>query len=204
VSPQATGPVFDAGLQASVRETAYSQASFDWNGDGDADRLEFHPGNDSVSVVWAGGQLDVGGVTSDFASDLRSAPQHEDLAMPGPEGPPSSEAFTNGLAAPTPASVSDVTGDGRPDLAVFESGVLHVVVNEPDPRSTEMDAGDDSASSRGWTSSRTEAGTDLPLDMATVVPVGDVNGDGIGDLRVDSFSFRGDLESAFFYGKACS
>ena len=77
------------------------------------------------------------------------------------------------------------TGDGRPDLAVFSRGVLvvHASSAQDATGTATRDVAAPAVSATSWASPRTT--TDLPFDEATVVAVGDVNGDGVGDLRVD-------------------
>ena len=67
--------------------------------------------------------------------------------------------------------------------------------------SAARDVADPARSGTSWSNPRVR--TDLPYDEATVVAVGDIDGDGIGDLRVDSYAPRSSVSPAFYLGKPC-
>jgi hypothetical protein len=208
VTAAPTGPVFDEQLTAATSATAGGQESFDWNQNGSTDDLSFNSSTSSVSVVLESGEVTVEGVRSDFGDELVLAelPGAPTLEYPTESGSPSQAAFEQDRAAPTPAVVADLTGDGLSDLAVVEQGDVTVIVGQPTvgPTSIEVDLTDIDPAVAHWTSGRAAAGMDMPLDQATLVAVGDVNGDGIGDLRVDSYLARSYVPPAFYYGKPCA
>lgn len=203
VSSGATGPIFDAELQAAYGDVQPGQREFDWNDDGAPDTLRFEASTDSVIVDHGDGSFTATGVPSDFDAELYGPEVEAGLQLAGPDGPPSAEAFAAGRAGPTPAAVGDFTGDGRPDLAVLNSGelVVHAASSQDGAESAGRDVADAATSSTSWSSPRLT--TDLPFDEATVVAVGDINGDGIGDLRVDSYAPRASVSPAFYLGKPC-
>jgi hypothetical protein len=202
VSAEPTGPIFDADYESRFGELQPGPAQFDWNGDGAVDALRFEASTESVVVDHGAGTFVATGVPSDFSDVLYEIPGVE-VEEAGPEGPPSAAAFSEGRAGPTPAAVEDFTGDGRPDLAVFRDGdlVVHASSGSDAAAAASRDFAAPLEADTSWSNPRTD--TDLPFDDATVVAVGDINGDGVGDLRVDSYAPRSSVSPAFYLGKPC-
>jgi hypothetical protein len=202
VSDEPTGPIFDAGLQSEFGQIQPGQPEFDWNDDGQPDSIRFEASRDSVIVDHGDGSFEATGVPSDFGDVLYETPGVV-VEEPGPDGPPSREAFLEGRAAPTPAAVADFTGDGRPDLAVFNRGelVVHATSSQDLTGPATRDFAAAQAGGTSWSSPRTT--TDLPFDEASVVAVGDIDGDGVADIRVDSYAPRAFVSAAFYLGQPC-
>jgi hypothetical protein len=193
------------------------QEGFDWDGDGAGDTLAFDQAGSTITVTWADGSLTVTGVQSDFAGEA-GQPLDEDgepfLEQPDEEGPPSDEAEDAGLAAPTPAAVADVTGDGRLDLLVADGGVVSVVVGDgSDAVTTSVAQAEIGTSVRGWRNppvvpaSPGELSDDqpaVPYDQATIVPRWDLTGDGVDDFVVQSDLPRALGPQAAYAGKPCA
>lgn len=203
VAPGATGPVFDAELELAHGARQPGQPAFDWDGDGAADALRFDRGRQAVVVDHGRGRFRVVGVPSDFGDELYpgAVAAGVELDLPDLNGPPSRAAVLEGRAGPTPAAITDLTGDGQPDLAVYRDGELTVFTATRAERTGSATAAPSSRAGASWSSPRRE--TDLPLDVASVVPIGDIDGDGAGDLRVDSYAPRGSFSPAFYFGKPC-
>lgn len=107
------------------------QVDFDWDADGASDTLGFDQDAAAIVVTWADGSLTVRGVRSDFAGDPGQPIEPGGdpfLEQPTEAGPPSEASIDADLAAPIPAAVADVTGDGLLDLLVVDEGVASVVV----------------------------------------------------------------------------
>jgi hypothetical protein len=175
------------------------QQGFDWDGDGAADSLGFDQADGSVSVTWADGALTVTGVRSDFTGEPGQPVEPGGdpfLEQPTESGPPSESAVEDGLAAPIPAAVADVTGDDLLDLIVVDGGTVSVLVGagaDSASVSVAQDAiGDEVA---GWRNPpivpEAPAGFSqdqpaVPYDQATIVPRWDLTGDGVADWVVES------------------
>jgi hypothetical protein len=193
------------------------QEGFDWDGDGAPDTLGFDQDAGAIVVTWADGSLTVTGVRSDFTGQPGQpvAPGGDPfLEQPSESGPPSEAAVEAGLAAPVPAAVADVTGDGLLDLLVVDDGTASVVVG----------AGTDSASIsvaqsaigtevEGWRSppvvpegpsGQAFDQPPVPYDQATVVPRWDVTGDDVADWIIESNLPRALGPVTAYAGKPCT
>ncbi len=193
------------------------QESFDWDSDGAPDTLGFDQDAGAIMVTWADGSLTVTGVRSDFAGQPGQPVEPGGdpfLEQPTENGPPSEEAVDDGLAAPVPAAVADVTGDGLLDLLVVDDGTASVVVG----------AGADSASVSvaqsaigtevvGWRSppvvpedpsGQTFDQPPVPYDQATIVPRWDLTGDGVADWVIESNLPRALGPVTAYEGKPCA
>ena len=194
------------------------QAGFDWDLDGAGDELAFDQRGASVTVTWADGSLTVTGVRSDFAGEA-GQPLDEDgepfLDQPGPEGPPAEASQDAGLAAPIPAAVADVTGDGELDLLVIDEGVLSVVVGQGTEATGEVSVAQAAIGTDldGWRNPPvvpeapdgfSDDQPPVPYDEATILPRWDLTGDGVDDVVVQSDLARALGPQAAYAGKPCT
>lgn len=193
------------------------QEGFDWDEDGAPDVLGFDQDAGSVSVTWADGSLTVTGVRSDFSGEPGQPiePGGEPfLEQPSESGPPSESAEAAGTAAPAPAAVADVTGDGLLDLVVAHRGWVTVVVGAGAASATvAVDQADVGEAVEGWRNPpvvpRPPTGTvvdqpPVPYDQATVVPRWDLTGDGVDDWVVESHLPRALGPQAAYAGRPCA
>lgn len=186
-----TGPVESLGFDAAPSDDldgaweAPGDGTFDWDGDGTVDRLVLDGGASTVSVEWDGGSLTVTGVRSDFGPDEVDSPV-------------------------VPAAVAEVTGDEHPDLVVAHGGVAAVLAGDGgDGGGGLVPFGQIGAAVPGWASppiTVEEPGQEpitVPFATGTVLAMGDVSGDGIGDFRVYSEVRRARGPAAFYEGRRC-
>lgn len=193
------------------------QEGFDWDGDGEADTLAFDQDAGAVRVEWADGTLTVTGVRSDFAGEPGQPVEPGGdpfLEQPTESGPPSEAAVDEGLAAPVPAAVADVTGDGLLDLLVVDRGTASVVVGAGAASTgAEVAARAIGTVVPGWRSPpvtpRPPEGVSfdqprVPYDQATIVPRWDLTGDGVADWVIESNLPRALGPVAAYAGRPCA
>ena len=150
------------------------QEAFDWDADGAPDTLGFDQDAGAVVVTWADGSLIVTGIRSDFAGQPGQPVEPGGdpfLDQPTESGPPSPESVEEGLAAPIPAAVADVTGDGLLDLLVVDDGTASVVVGAgADSASVSVAQSDDRHRGRGLAQSPDRARGSRPARPSTNPP----------------------------------
>lgn len=221
--PTPTGPLTDeaGGLLApgTPRPDGWqppAQDGFDWDGDGRGDHLAFDQDAATVAVVWAQGSLTVRGVRSDFAGEAGQPVEPGGdpfLDQPTESGPPSPESVAQGTAAPVPAAVADVTGDGRLDLLVVDGGTAAVVAGQGAATpSTVVRLDQIGEAVPGWRNPPvvpvappgfSDDQPPVPYETATVSPRWDLTGDGIDDWVVESILARARGPLAVYAGKPC-
>ena len=192
------------------------QEGFDWDRDGEPDLLGFDQDQGTITVTWADGSLTVSGIRSDF-SGQPGQPVEPDgdpfLEQPTEQGPPSEESVEDALAAPIPAAVADVTGDGLLDLIVVDDGTASVVVGAGEASATvSVTQSAIGTEVTGWrnppvvpvpASGDTSDQPWVPYDQATVVPRWDLTGDGVADWVIESNLPRALGPVAAYAGKPC-
>ncbi len=220
VDPGSSGPLTtaDGGLlippvPAPADWVEPAQDGFDWDLDGAADALAFDQDAGEIRVEWADGSLTVTGIRSDFAGEP-GQPLEPDgdpfLDQPTESGPPPDGP----RAAPVPAAVADVTGDGALDLLVVDDGTASVVVGAGDTATTvTVSQGAIGDEVPGWRSppvtpvpppGYSDDQIPVPYDQATVVPRWDLTGDGIDDWVIESNLPRALGPATAYAGKPCA
>lgn len=193
------------------------QEDFDWDGDDAADSLGFDQAAGTIVVTWADGSLTVTGVRSDFTGEPGQPVEPGGdpfLEQPTESGPPSEDATEEGLAAPVPAAVADVTGDGLLDLLVVDDGIASVVVGAgADSASVSVAQSAIGTEVEGWRnppvvpadpSGTTFDQPPVPYDQATIVPRWDVTGDDVADWVIESNLPRALGPVTAYAGKPCA
>lgn len=193
------------------------QQDFDWDEDGRPDTLGFDQEGQMVAVTWADGSLTVTGVRSDFTGEPGQPVEPGGdpfLEQPTEAGPPSEESIEDGLAAPVPAAVADVTGDGHLDLLIVDDGTASVVVGAgPDSASISVAQAAIGQAVEGWRnppivprdpSDPTFDQPAVPYDQATIVPRWDLTGDGVADWVIESNLPRALGPIVAYAGKPCA
>jgi hypothetical protein len=193
------------------------QEGFDWNGDGVPDTLGFDQDTGAIVVTWADGSLTVTGVRSDFAGQAGQPIEPGGdpfLEQPTEAGPPSEEAVEDGLAAPIPAAVADVTGDGLLDLLVVDDGTASVVVGAgASSASVSVAQSAIGTEVTGWRSppvvpedpsGQAHDQPPVPYDQATIVPRWDITGDDVADWVIQSNLPRALGPITAYAGKPCA
>ena len=211
------GALFTPPVAAPAGWVQPPQEGFDWDGDGAADTLGFDQDAGAIVVTWADGSLTVTGVRSDFSGQPGQPVEPGGdpfLEQPTESGPPSAEAIDEGVAAPVPAAVADVTGDGLLDLLVVDDGTASVVVGAgPDSASVSVAQSAIGTEVEGWRSppvipedptGQTFDQPPVPYDQATVVPRWDVTGDDVADWVVESNLPRALGPVTAYAGKPCA
>ena len=223
VGPDATGPMVtpEGGLllppvAAPANWVEPDQVAFDWDADGAPDTLGFDQDAATIVVTWADGSLTVRGVRSDFAGEPGQPVEPGGdpfLEQPTEAGPPSEDSIEADLAAPIPAAVADVTGDGLLDLIVVDEGVASVVVGAgADAATLDVDEAAIGTEVTGWRNPPvvpvppSGAAADqppVPYDQATVLPRWDLTGDGVADWVIESNLPRALGPQTAYAGQPC-
>lgn len=139
-------PDMGSTLQAQHLDVAWSsipgvvrdvpEEGFDWNQDGNPDRLVIGDTTGSVTIDWGNGSLTVTDVHTDFTVPITDEDGVEHVAR-STVGPGTDEERTRQLAdRHRPAAVIDVTGDGWLDLVVTHRGTAAVLAGSGDQTPT--------------------------------------------------------------------
>ena len=193
------------------------QVDFDWDADGASDTLGFDQDAGTIVVTWADGSVTVRGVRSDFAGEPGQPIEPDGdpfLEQPTEAGPPSEAAIDADRAAPIPAAVADVTGDGLLDLLVVDEGIASVVVGAgADSATVDVDEAAIGIEVAGWRNPPvvpvppTGAASDqppVPYDQATILPRWDLTGDGVADWVIESNLPRALGPQTAYAGQPCA
>jgi hypothetical protein len=161
-APGASTPTFAPRQTFSTGRGPVSVAAGDLNGDGRSD-LVVANSSDVFTVSALLNTTPPGAAICSFAAQQR---------------------FDFNLSSPSSVAVGDFNGDGKPDLAITDSGTptkVSVVLNTTVP----------GASACTFAPARSFPAADLLGNAATSVVVGDFNGDGKPDLAVASWAISG-------------